>query len=394
MDQGEYSTFISQGPPPAGTIYFDKPNATTGSFSVNLPQPGNYYILFMHGAGNEASSQEGRLSFQLEAITPSNLVIGLTSLVIGVVFVTVSLLSKRKIELKRRTWYTTALVAFLPGLLVLEVPPFAVPWTTVAIWMILLMVPILLWYFVGKRIAPVRLLLSAIIRTNKSSGFKYFFDKPHGPGMLQKTLELTLTTFGISAFAVQRLVGLSSATSSQDITSFIGYFILFLTVVFVVFFPLWTFEASGLRCHDQSKSTVSVPGALVGEALKDFGGLFAFAFFALDIESGSIAQATRLMLGLLIYFVPVCLLAIVIFRYEIEPRLVAKFERTGMPEALGHHKIWVVRQEEKSETQPRHILNPVQVTSYTINARFCGACRTPLRQGERFCGGCGKLIET
>jgi hypothetical protein len=77
----QYAIFVSQYVPQG---MFSAEGAS-GSFSVSLPSPGNYYLVFVHGTGLENSAQDLSFSANLDGYNPVILVVGFGLLAAGAV---------------------------------------------------------------------------------------------------------------------------------------------------------------------------------------------------------------------------------------------------------------------------------------------------------------------
>jgi len=367
----------------------------SGSFVAYLPGTGNYYVILSHTTASLQSVQTGHLTAQVQGLSPVTLLIGTTCFIIGGVFIIVAI-ARNKIEPRQRTWYAIAIAFFVPMLLSFGLPPFNSTNTinTVLGYLGLLFIPILIWYVLGKRVAPIKRLLLAILRFNRGTDCEYFFDQPRGPGTIEKTFGLAFAVFGISAFIVQRTVPFSPDNLGQELGYFLGYSILALSILCIVLIPLWIYEDSGLRCYNPSNGTVFVPGAFVAESVKDFGGFLGFALFAIDITKDPIAF-TRIILALLIFLAPACLLCVIVYRYQIEPRLIRGMQQTGARSNIHKHKIRLLEELEKPFERSFTAGSTSQIQrcqGYT--PRFCEKCGQALYPSSRFCANCGSLVQS
>ena len=89
----EYTTFTN-GYLPQGLFSSDGP--ASGSFSVSIPAPGNYYLIFMHGTGLENTSQTVDFSVTLDGYNPVILAAGFGLLAAGAVLVIVGYYLRNK----------------------------------------------------------------------------------------------------------------------------------------------------------------------------------------------------------------------------------------------------------------------------------------------------------
>lgn len=66
-------------------------NGSSGTFSIDLPSSGTYYLVFAHGAGSEEARQEVRVSYRVAGIEPEFLGVGVPLIAIGIAGVALGL---------------------------------------------------------------------------------------------------------------------------------------------------------------------------------------------------------------------------------------------------------------------------------------------------------------
>ena len=76
-------------------------NGSSGSFVIDLPTSGTYYLVFAHGAGSEDSAQDVRVSYRVAGIEPEFMGVGVPLIAIGIAGVSVGLW-RREQQAKRR----------------------------------------------------------------------------------------------------------------------------------------------------------------------------------------------------------------------------------------------------------------------------------------------------
>jgi len=92
MTQAQYDGFSQTGSGPSAFAT----SGSSGTFSVNLPSGGKYFLVFTHGAGWEGVAQDVRTTLQVNGIEPTFFVGGIVSFLIGVALVAVGLRKKRQ----------------------------------------------------------------------------------------------------------------------------------------------------------------------------------------------------------------------------------------------------------------------------------------------------------
>ena len=66
-------------------------NGSSGSFAIDLPGSGTYYLVFAHGAGSEDSVQDVRVTYRVAGIEPEFIGVGLPLIAVGIAGVGVAL---------------------------------------------------------------------------------------------------------------------------------------------------------------------------------------------------------------------------------------------------------------------------------------------------------------
>ena len=66
-------------------------NGSAGSFAIDLPASGTYYLVFAHGAGSEDSAQDVRVSYRVAGIEPEFMGVGAPLIAIGIAAVGIGL---------------------------------------------------------------------------------------------------------------------------------------------------------------------------------------------------------------------------------------------------------------------------------------------------------------
>ena len=62
-------------------------NGSSGSFAIDLPSSGTYYLVFAHGAGSEDSAQDVRVSYRVAGIEPEFIGVGSALIAPGIALV-------------------------------------------------------------------------------------------------------------------------------------------------------------------------------------------------------------------------------------------------------------------------------------------------------------------
>ena len=83
--QYEWYAFIGLGQ----TLF--SANGSSGTFAIDLPSSGTYYLVFAHGTGSEESRQEVRVSYRVAGIEPEFITVGSALIAPGIALVAVGL---------------------------------------------------------------------------------------------------------------------------------------------------------------------------------------------------------------------------------------------------------------------------------------------------------------
>ncbi len=197
-------------------------------------------------------------------------------------------------------------------------------------------VPLLTWSLLVDRLAL--LVLGIIRRFRESSGHQYYFEKPVGaPGFsrrILRDLRVLLFVFVLSASIVPEVTDVTPDKLALVSNAFIYVAILLLAIPSSVHVLLWVLEDSGLRCHNPSRVTVTVPGAWMSKWLASLGSLGAFVSFAVAL-GGSLDRAASLATTLLVSLLPSCILAPTLFYRRLEPRIVRKIRESKAAVAMA-----------------------------------------------------------
>ncbi len=204
-----------------------------------------------------------------------------------------------------RTEYTLGFLALLP-LLATGVAK-GTGWL-VTIIVVYVGIPLLIWSLLVDRLAF--LALKIICRLRESSGHQYYFERQVGKFFLSALIVPQVTQVN-----PQNLVIVSNA--------FIYVAIFLLAIPSSIHVLLWVLEDSGLRCHNTSRLTVTVPAAWTSRWLSSLGGIGAFVSFAVAM-GGNLDRAISLGFTLMISLLPSCILAPTLFYRRLEPGIIAK----------------------------------------------------------------------
>jgi len=66
-------------------------NGSSGSFAIDLPSAGTYFLVFAHGAGSEDSAQDVRVSYRVAGIEPEFIGVGVPLIAVGIASVSLAL---------------------------------------------------------------------------------------------------------------------------------------------------------------------------------------------------------------------------------------------------------------------------------------------------------------
>ena len=230
------------------------------------------------------------------------------------------------VPLTYRTEYTLAILSLLPLLAVGT--SRGLGWT-VTILVFYVGVPLLTWSLIVHRLASF--VLGLICRFRESSGHQYYFEKQVGmPGVKRRILRdfrVLAFVFLLSALIVPELTQVTPDNLVIVSNEFIYIAIFLLAVPSSIYVLLWVLEDSGLRCHNTSRITVTVPAAWTTRWLASVGSVGAFISFAVAM-GGSIDRAVSLAFTLIISLLPSCILAPTLFYRRLEPGIITKIRQS------------------------------------------------------------------
>jgi len=224
-----------------------------------------------------------------------------------------------------RTEYTLGFLALLP-LLATGVAK-GTGWL-VTIIVVYVGVPLLIWSLLVDRLASI--VLRVICRLRESSGHQYYFERQVGkPGVSRRILRdirVLVFVFFLSALIVPQVTQVNLQNPQNIVivsNEFIYVAIFLLAIPSSIHVLLWVLEDSGLRCHNTTRLTVTVPAAWTSRWLSSLGGIGAFVSFAVAM-GGSLDKAVSLGFTLLISLLPSCILAPTLFYRRLEPGIITK----------------------------------------------------------------------
>ena len=226
-----------------------------------------------------------------------------------------------------RTEYTLGFLALLP-LLAAGVSR-GTGWL-VTIIVVYVGVPLLIWSLVVDRLASF--VLRIICGLRESSGHQYYFERQVGrPGVsrrLLRDIRVLVFVFFLSALIVPQVTQVNAHTPLVIVSNeFIYVAIFLLAIPSSIHVLLWVLEDSGLRCHNTSRLTVTVPAAWTSRWLSSLGGIGAFVSFAVAM-GGNLDRAISLGFTLTISLLPSCILAPTLFYRRLEPGIIAKIRQS------------------------------------------------------------------
>ena len=225
-----------------------------------------------------------------------------------------------------RTEYTLGFLALLP-LLATGVAK-GTGWL-VTIVVVYVGVPLLIWSLLVDRLASV--VLRIICRLRESSGHQYYFERQVGkPGIsrrLLRDIRVLVFVFFLSALIVPQVTQVNPQNLVIVSNAFIYVAIFLLAIPCSIHVLLWVLEDSGLRCHNTTRLTVTVPAAWASRWLSSLGGIGAFISFAIAM-GGSLDRAISLGSTLMISLLPSCILAPTLFYRRLEPGIIAKIRQS------------------------------------------------------------------
>lgn len=190
-------------------------------------------------------------------------------------------------------------------------------------------VPLLIWSLLVDRLASM--VLRLICRFRESSGHQYYFEKQVGmPGVgrrLLRDIRVLFFIFLLSALIVPLVTSVNPGDLVPVSNTFIYVAIFLLAVPSSIHVLLWVLEDSGLRCHNTSRVTVTVPASWTSRWLSSLGGIGAFVSFALTME-GNFGRAVSLAFTLFASLLPSCILAPTLFYRRLEPGIIVKIRQS------------------------------------------------------------------
>jgi hypothetical protein len=211
----------------------------------------------------------------------------------------------------------------------------------------------LFWYVAGRKLEPARALLFFLSIERKLASFgrksagnvkdgnesssrnqQYFFGEEEFPSIPARAFRVFISVLGLAAWFAG-MAG-SNAKSGYEVLIFAVLFTipLFLVLPFILF-PIWVYEDSGLRHYDKLAGTISTPGGTIKDALTGGGVVLTVGAFTLltnDIPNFG---------NFIVIISAPSLLAAVLFSYDIEPRLIAKFRDTSLVKGIPKGEIFV-----------------------------------------------------
>jgi hypothetical protein len=225
-----------------------------------------------------------------------------------------------------RTEYALGILSLIP-LLEIGVAK-GLGWLT-TILAVYIGVPLMMWSLLVDRFAF--LVLRIICRFRESSGHQYYFERQVGrPGVsrrILRDLRVLFFVFLLSALIVPLVTDVTPGNFVPVSNTFIYVAIFLLAVPSSIHVLLWVLEDSGLRCHNTSRVTVTVPASWTSRWLSSVGGLGAFISFTVTM-GGNIDRAFSLALTLFVSLLPSCILAPTLFYRRLEPGIIAKIRQS------------------------------------------------------------------
>ncbi len=190
-------------------------------------------------------------------------------------------------------------------------------------------VPLLIWSLLVDRLASF--VLRIICRLRESSGHQYYFERQVGkPGVSRRILRdfrVLVFVFFLSALIVPQVTQVNPQNLVIVSNAFIYVAIFLLAIPSSIHVLLWVLEDSGLRCHNTTRLTVTVPAAWTSRWLSSLGGIGAFVSFAIAM-GGNLDRALSLGFTLMISLLPSCILAPTLFYRRLEPGIIAKIRQS------------------------------------------------------------------
>ena len=228
-----------------------------------------------------------------------------------------------------RTEYFLGILSLIP---LLELGAIkGLGWLT-TILVVYIGVPLLIWSLLVNHLASF--VVRLVCRFRESSGHQYYFERQIGmPGVsrrILRDLRVLFFVFLLSALIVPLVTNVSPgdlASASNVSNAFIYIAIFLLAVPSSIHVLLWVLEDSGLRCHNTTRVTVTVPAQWMSRWLSSAGGIGAFISFALTL-GGNLDRALSLALTLFVSLLPSCILAPTLFYRRLEPGIIAKLRQS------------------------------------------------------------------
>ncbi len=197
-------------------------------------------------------------------------------------------------------------------------------------------IPVITWSLLVDRLAL--LVLGIIRRFRESSGHQYYFEKTVGPPGFSRRflrdLRVLLFVFVLSATILPSLTEVTPDNLAMVSNQFVYVALFLLAVPSSIHVLLWVLEDSGLRCHNPTRVTVTVPGIWMSKWLASLGSLGAFVSFAVAL-GGSLDKAVSLAWTLMISLLPSCILAPTLFYRRVEPGIVSKIRQSKAAVAMA-----------------------------------------------------------
>jgi len=225
-----------------------------------------------------------------------------------------------------RTEYFLGILSLIP---LLEIGAAkGLGWLT-TILVVYIGVPLLIWSLLVNHLASF--VVRLVCRFRESSGHQYYFERQIGmPGVSRRLLRdvrVLFFVFLLSALIVPLVTSVSPGNLVPVSNTFIYVAIFLLAVPSSIHVLLWTLEDSGLRCHNTTRVTVTVPAQWMSRWLSSAGGIGAFVSFAITM-GGNLDRALSLALTLFVSLLPSCILAPTLFYRRLEPGIIAKLRQS------------------------------------------------------------------
>jgi hypothetical protein len=197
-------------------------------------------------------------------------------------------------------------------------------------------VPLLIWSLLVDRLALM--VLRLVCRFRESTGHQYYFERQVGmPGVTRRILrDLRVLTFVflLSALIVPQVTDVTPDNLVLVSNTFIYVAIFLLAVPSSIHVLLWVLEDSGLRVHNTTRLTVTVPAAWTSRWLASIGSVGAFISFAIAM-GGNLDRALSLAFTLSISLLPSCILAPTLFYRRLEPGIILKIRMSKAAQTMA-----------------------------------------------------------